>query len=66
MLSMIVLKPFSCSLSLVRDSCSALPVGGDAGQGGTTRAFILIKTGFQNGLGVVISVWFSLAVGEGI
>ena len=53
-------------LTLVYDSCSALPVGGDAGQGGTTRAFILIKTGFQNGLGGVISVCFFLAIGEGI
>lgn len=53
-------------LTHARESCSVPPVAEDAGQGGTTSVFIPIETGFQNGLGVIISVWFSLSVGEGI
>lgn len=53
-------------LAHVHDSSSVPPVAEDAGQGGTTSTFILIESGFQNGLGVIISVWFSLSMGEGI
>ena len=45
-------------LTLVCGSCSVPLVGEGAGQAGTTRAFILIGTGYQNGVDVPISVCF--------
>lgn len=64
MLNMIALKLLML-LIVAQESCSSIPGDGQTGQCGTTRTSNLIKTGFQNGLGVIKFIWFFLAVEKG-